>query len=223
MTQSKRGLILAFLQLKGGVGKSTLAENIAVAFAHNNKTKVKIIDCDLRQRTSSKWVARRNQNHADKKKVFSSIQEEGLRDALVEDSKNYDVIIVDVQGKDSKNLRVSLLTADIIYIPFIPSQNDIETIEELSDLLEDTLIQNKNRRTFYILNSCSSHYLDSTSTNADIFFKEYQHILSPSQVRITHRKAYRDASLEGLGVIETNDKKAQKEICNLRSEIEQYV
>lgn len=223
MNRSKRGVVVAFLQLKGGVGKSTLAENIAVAFANQNKTKVKIIDCDLRQRTSSKWVARRNQNHPDKDKIFSSIQEENLRESIVEDSLIYDILIIDVQGKDSKSLRISLLIADIIYIPFTPSQNDIETIEELVDLLEDTKAQNENRITYYILNNCSSHYLDNTSNEASIFFKDYQSILTPSSVKIYHRKAYRDAALEGMGVIELSDKKAKQEILNLKIEIEAHV
>ena len=56
--------------------------------------------------------------------------------------------IIDVQGRDSKNLRTSLLIADIIYVPFTPSQNDIETIEELAELLEETQIQNNRRKTF---------------------------------------------------------------------------
>lgn len=218
----ERGIIIALLQVKGGVGKSTLTTNLSVAFAHDG-LKVKIIDCDIRQRTCSKWVSRRNDYHPSRAKIFSSIQVDDLRNSVLEDSKNYDVVIIDVQGSDSKSLRTALLISDIVYVPFSPSQNDIEVIEELAELLEETQVQNDQRKTFYILNNCPVHYLDQTSREAEDFLREYVHILTPSQVRIYHRKLYKIASSEGLGVIESNDSKSKQEILNLKKEIETYV
>lgn len=218
----ERGIIVALLQIKGGSGKSTLTQNLAVSFAHSN-LKVKIIDCDIRQRTCSKWVFRRNEYHSDKPRIFSSIQVDDLKNSTVEDSKNYDVVIIDVQGSDSKSLRTALLISDIVYIPFTPSQNDIEVIEELSVLLEETQYQNSHRKTFYILNNCSVHYLDQSISDAELFFQDYIHVLSPSQIKVYSRKVYKVASSEGLGVIETNDLKSRIEILNLKKEIESYV
>ena len=43
MIQNSRGIIISFIQLKGGVGKSTLTENTAVAFSYENNQKIKII------------------------------------------------------------------------------------------------------------------------------------------------------------------------------------
>ncbi|WP_342265135.1 division plane positioning ATPase MipZ [Cardinium endosymbiont of Philonthus spinipes] len=218
----ERGIIVAFLQVKGGSGKSTLTQNLAVSFVHSN-LKVKIIACDIRQRTCSKWVSRRNEYHSDKPKIFSSIQVDDLKNSVIEDSKNYDVVIIDVQGSDSKSLRTALLISDIVYIPFTPSQNDVEVIEELYGLLEDTQFQNNNRKTFYILNNCSVHYLDQSISDAELFFKDYTHILVPSQIRVYNRKVYKVASSEGLGVIEMNDLKSKIEMLNLKKEVESYV
>ena len=217
----ERGIIIAFLQMKGGVGKSTLTENLAVEFAYKDK-KVKIIDCDIRQRTCSKWIARRNEYHSDKPKIFCSIQVEDLKDSILEDSKNYDVLIIDTQGRDGKSLRTALLVSDIVYIPFMPSQHDIETIEELSEILEETHIQNSFRKTFYILNNCSSHYLDKSDMDAFNYLNEYKNIILPSKVRIFHRKIYKTAASEGLGVIEIFDKKAKEEISELMQEVMNY-
>ncbi|MGI2257707.1 ParA family protein, partial [Candidatus Cardinium hertigii] len=165
----------------------------------------------------------RNEYHANKPQIFSSIQVDDLRSSTVEYSKNYDVVIIDVQGSDSRSLRTALLISDIVYVPFIPSQNDIEVIEDLSSLLEDTQLQNNHRKTFYILNNCSVHYLDQSINDAEIFFKDYLHVFSPSKVRIYNRKVYKVASSEGLGVIETNDSKSKIEILSLKKEIESYV
>ncbi|TSJ80186.1 MAG: AAA family ATPase (plasmid) [Candidatus Cardinium sp.] len=218
----ERGIIVAFLQVKGGSGKSTLTQNLSVSFAHSN-LKVKIVDCDIRQRTCSKWVSRRNEYHPEKPQVFSSIQVDDLRNSVVEDSKNYDVVIIDVQGSDSKSLRTSLLISDIVYIPFTPSQNDIEVIEEFCWLLEETHCQNNHRKTFYILNNCSVHYLDQSISDAELFFQDYTHVLSPSQIKVYNRKVYKVASSEGFGVIEMNDLKSRIEILNLKKEVESYV
>ena len=218
----ERGIIVAFVQIKGGVGKSTLVTNLSVAISNDNK-KVKIIDCDVRQKTSSKWVARRIDSYPKKNKIFCSIQSEELRNSVVEDSKNYDAIIIDIQGRDSPSLRTALLISDIVYIPFIPSQNDIETMEELSELLKETFVQNKNRVTLYILNNCSSHYLDKSCSDASIYLSEYSNILAPSQAQIFHRKVYNIASSEGLGIIETKDTKAKEEILILKKEVINYV
>lgn len=219
----RRGIVIGFLQVKGGVGKSTLSENLAVAFAHDNNLKVKIVDCDIRQRTCSKWVARRNEHHPEKPKVYCSIQVDDLKNAVNEDSQNYDVLIIDVQGRDSKSLRTALLISDIVYIPFAPSQNDIETIEEIIELLEETQVQNTQRKTFYILNNCSSHYLDQSSEDAKSFLQEYSHIINASKVKLSHRKVYKIAAAEGLGVIETSDSKSREEVLNLKKEVELYV
>ena len=218
----KRGLIISFLQMKGGVGKSTLSQNLAVSFA-NEGISVKIIDSDVRQRTCSKWHARRNEYQSNKAKISCSIQVDDLKSAIIEESAKYDVVIIDLQGRDSKSLRITLLLSDIIYIPFTPSQHDMETIEELAELLEETQMQNEARKTFYILNNCSSHYLDKDQEDAISFLDEYKHLIMPSQAKIFHRKIYKKASSEGLGVVETSDQKAIQEIIKLKEEVKNNV
>ena len=51
--------ILAISNLKGGVGKSTIAQNIAAQFAQNG-VKVCIADTDTEQKTSVKWASLRD-------------------------------------------------------------------------------------------------------------------------------------------------------------------
>ena len=212
--------VYAVVNRKGGVGKSTLCENLAVALAEE-KQKVKIIDCDIKQRTCSKWAARRNEANPEKTDIHCTIQVDDLKNTILAEAKLYDLLIIDVQGSDNKNLRTALLLSDIVYLPFIPSQHDIETIEELKILLEETKIQNAERKTFYILNNCSYHYLDSLKEDADLYFKEHNNIFKKSLVSVCHRKAYKVASAEGLGVIELNDKKAKEEINKLAEEVRQ--
>jgi chromosome partitioning protein len=47
--------IIGIIQVKGGVGRSTIATNLAAAFSVNQPTV--LIDCDLPQGTSASWYA----------------------------------------------------------------------------------------------------------------------------------------------------------------------
>jgi chromosome partitioning protein len=51
--------IIGLIQVKGGVGRSTVATNIAGLMALKNKTA--LIDCDMPQGTSASWFSARKQ------------------------------------------------------------------------------------------------------------------------------------------------------------------
>jgi hypothetical protein len=53
--------------------------------------------------------------------------------------------------------------------------------------------------------------------------QEYSNILKQSQIKISHRKIYKVAASEGLGVFETTDTKAKDEINKLKLEVETNV
>lgn len=54
-------MIVGVTNLKGGVGKSTITQNLAVSLAHRGY-KVCILDTDLGQRSSMKWAAQRSED-----------------------------------------------------------------------------------------------------------------------------------------------------------------
>lgn len=219
---SNRGTIIGILTSKGGSGKSTLAANIAVGLAHAD-TNVAIIDCDYRQRTISKWVSRRNQSNENLPKIHCFLESDNLVSSIKEHAKHYDVNIIDVQGRDNKSLRAGFLICDIIYIPLIPSQHDLEVLEEISMLIEETSEQNPNRKIFAILNDCPPHVLSNQNNEAYDFLDDYKHLFNISSVKIIHRAIYQTCPAEGKGVIESKDKKAINEIKNLIKEIEENV
>ncbi|MBK2027416.1 AAA family ATPase [Allofrancisella guangzhouensis] len=219
---SERGTIIGVLSPKGGSGKSTLVENIAVGLAHKG-VNVAIIDCDYRQRTVSKWISRRNRLDEDLPKIHCFLESDNLVSSIKEHSKHYDVNIIDVQGRDNKSLRAGFLVCDIIYIPFIPSQHDLEVLEEISILIEETNEQNPNRKIFAILNDCPPQVLSNQNNEAYNFLEDYKNILNLSSVKIVHRAIYQTCPAEGKGVIEAKDKKAINEINNIIKEIEKNV
>ena len=217
-----RGTIIGVLTSKGGSGKSTITENLAVGLATKG-ANVAIIDCDFRQRTASKWVTRRNEYHPNLPKIHCFLESDNLISSIQEHAKHYDVSIIDVQGRDNKSLRAGFLVCDIIYVPFIPSQNDLEVIEEIASIIEETRIQNSSRKIFAILNDCPSQILSNQSHEAYEFLGEHKELFNISSVKIVHRSIYQTSPAEGLGVIESKDKKAAFEIEKLIKEVEDNV
>lgn len=219
---NERGTIIGILTPKGGSGKSTLTENIAVGLAHKN-INVAVIDCDYRQRTVSKWVSRRNESNENLPKIHCFLESDNLVSSIKEHAKHYDVNIIDVQGRDNKSLRAGFLICDIIYIPFIPSQHDLEVLEEVSQIIEETSEQNPNRKIFAILNDCPPQVLSSQNNEAYEFLNDFKHLFKLSSAKIVHRAIYQTCPADGKGVIESKDRKAINEINNIIREIEDNV
>lgn len=221
---SERGLIIGLLSSKGGCGKSTIAENLAVGFAQKN-LKVAIIDCDYKQRTSSKWVARRNDAHPELPKINCFIESENLIHSIKHHSENNDVCIIDVQGSDSRSLRAGFLVADIVYVPFIPSQHDLETMEETAIVIDEARIQNPDCQVLALMNVCPPHALNASYSGARDYVADFEREcgIKLSSVKIVSRIAYQNSAMQGIGVLESNDDKAKHEIKKLIKEIEENV
>jgi chromosome partitioning protein len=222
---SERGIIVAFAGQKGGSGKSTVAENIAVALALQGADVV-MVDCDVDQRTASKWVSRRNESLENGKKlkqIHITLQTDNIKQGVLDAAKRYDAVVMDVAGRDGRALRTALIVADVIYIPIRPSQNDLETLDHVYEILSDTEDLNPKRTVKTLLTMCPTHALISERTDAEEFLVNFKKLMPLSDASISDRKAYRDASLAGEGVLEGNNEKAKEEIKYLLRELMKYV
>ena len=113
--------------------------------------------------------------------------------------------------------------ADIIYIPVRPSQHDLETLDHVYELLADTEDLNPKRLIKTLLTMCPTHALISERADAEEFLKDFKKLMPLSEATISDRKAYRDASLAGEGVLEGQNQKAKEEIELLMKEIMKHV
>lgn len=220
-----RGFIVAFAGQKGGSGKSTIAENVAVGLKEEGADTI-IIDCDHDQRTSSKWVARRNEAIEEGAKlgpIHIAVQADNIKQGIADAAKRYDAVVVDVAGRDGRALRTAFLVADLIYVPVRPSQNDLETLEAVQEIIEDTEDLNPNRVIRFLLSMCPTNNLVSERGDAEDFLSQYGGGLKLSNVHVSDRKVYRDAALLGKGVLECDNDKAIFEIKQLMKEINSYV
>lgn len=116
---------------KGGVGKSTLAINLAIFLAAEGKN-VAVVDCDTRQRTSAKFFERTERYSIPcetiEKDLLRTLSEadRGLAD---EHYSNFDAVVFDAPG-DIDISKPLFRIADVVVLPSPPQFPDVEELAE---------------------------------------------------------------------------------------------
>ena len=149
-------MIIAVTNLKGGVGKSTLARNLAAYFVHKG-VKACIIDTDLEQRTTCDWLERREET-AIHIPVFPMTTVQGLpKDVETHLNDGYKMVIIDGVPQMDQIATRTMLIADILLIPVTPSIDDLKSFERFLTRYEEVKIHREEIPTFLVLNKFSSH------------------------------------------------------------------
>lgn len=199
---------------KGGTGKTTIATNIAQMRVSRGKD-ILLIDTD-HQESSSLWSSTREENNISPH--VNCIQKRGkaiLKDIL-DLSKRYNDIIIDAGGRDSQELRASLVCADIIIIPIQASQFDLWTLNTMEELVNSAKIYNQKIKAFCLINRGSTNPSVSEIEEAKELFTELEGIKF-SNIILRDRITYRKAVSAGQGIEEMKpiDTKAKEEIERL--------
>ena len=205
-------MILAVGNIKGGVGKTTLAVNIAVALAQRGRD-VLVIDGDDQASAATFAQIRADQATAAK---LTTVQLQGaaIRQQARQLSDKYDEIIIDVGGRDTGSLRAALTIADAILVPFQPRSVDLWTAEQIAALVVEARSVNEGLRAYALLNCADSQGRDNDDAKAALAVIEG---IEPLPLVVVRRKAFPNAFSAGLSVLEQSpqDSKACGEIISI--------
>lgn len=124
-------MIISFVSMKGGVGKSTLARTAAIELKKAGFDML-LADLDPKQGTSEEWSERRLER--DEKHHVETIRYRRPEEAEFGDSK-HDHIIVDARPYDQILLRKLAIISDIMILPSGPSRDDTNPTIRLYNLL----------------------------------------------------------------------------------------
>lgn len=198
--------------IKGGVGKTTLATNMAILLAASGRD-VLLVDADD-QETASDFTILRNETLADFGGAgYTSVKLHGIavRTDTLRLAAKYDDVVIDVGGRDTAGQRAALSIADIYAIPFSPTSFDVWTLEKVASLIAEVRPFNEKLQTVCFLNRADARGQDNDEAIA--IAREIPG-LTYVDTSLGYRKAFRTAASQGLAVTEIKppDQKAIAEI-----------
>lgn len=204
-------MILAVGNIKGGVGKTTLAINIAISRALEGRD-VLLVDGD-EQRTAITFTDLRTEQIGRPGYTVVSLYGASLRTQVRQLADKYNDIVIDVGGRDTGSLRAALTVAETLLIPVQPRSFDIWALDQVADLVKEALEINE-LRAFAILNAADAQGHDNEEAAKAISEVAGIEML---KILIGRRKAFPNAAATGRSVLEQNPKdvKAVAELTSL--------
>lgn len=199
--------------IKGGSGKTTIATNLAVYLANQNRDVI-LVDADD-QESATDFTAFRHQT-LDGNLGYTAVKITGkdLNTNVARLAQKYDDVVIDTGGRDTVSQRSALTVSNVYLIPFAPRSLDIWTLRKVENLVNEILPFNPELACLTFINKADArgNYKEETSD----LLRESQtlHFLDTA---IGNRISFANAASSGLGVIEVKpvDEKAINEIKNL--------
>ncbi len=209
-------MIISVTNLKGGVGKSTVTQNIAVAFAHK-KLKVCIVDTDFELQTSTKWGQERTDDLLPIKVI--PVKNDELSKTVVGLKKDFDIILIDGTPALFELSTRAIILSDLVIMPILPSIADIWTLEKFIKGFEEARLVKESMGATVDAYILLNKYSESLTLDREVIEVLKGFDINVLNSRLFNRIAYREAMPQGRGVIEGRDKKAGAEIQNLVNEL----
>ena len=220
-------MIIAFLNQKGGVGKTTLAIHTAAAFARAGRDVV-LVDADP-QGSALDWVeARRRRlegasvdgaradDAADPLFSVIGMPKPVIHKQLPRIAAGCDLVVIDGPPSLEDISRSAMFAADLVLIPVQPSGFDVWAAQDLVDLIEETRIYREDLEARFvvsrrIVNTAIGRHLPEALAKWSI-------PVLPAHVR--QRVAFAESAATGSTVLETEKaSQAAREIEALRDAI----
>ena len=123
--------VVALVAQKGGVGKSTLATNLARSFQRRG-ARVLLVDCD-QQRTATDW----SMSASDGEEVPTVTQQQtpNLPKVLPELGASFDLVVIDGAAQVQEMSVSAVKAADLVLVPAQPSAADVWSAEETIEII----------------------------------------------------------------------------------------
>lgn len=212
-------MIVTVGNTKGGVGKTTIAVNLAIARALAGHD-VWLIDGD-RQGTAQTAISIRAES-GHQPGIACATYPDGptLRAQVQQQAAKFEDLIIDAGGRDSTALRAALVLSDVLLVPFQPRSYDVWALTDIAELIDEARSVRDGLRCFAVLNCADPGESSADNTEAAAAVAEvpqFEYLPTP----LRRRKAFANAAGAGQCVLEIKprDTKAVHELNSLISNL----
>ncbi|AJE02084.1 ParA family protein [Geobacter pickeringii] len=207
--------IIGIVQVKGGVGRSTIATNLAAILSLRKPTA--LVDCDLPQGTSASWYeVRKGEMPPENLTLAAARDHRELVSRVAELSGGHRYVVIDGPPRLAAMTRAIIVMSQLCLVPLNASAAEIwstadlvRTVEEARQVRSDVdarIVWNRFRGNTREAQELSAAARDELN-------------LSEMATRLGYRVAYSEALARGLSVDEWLDRTAHAEMRALVDEV----
>jgi len=187
--------VLAFLNQKGGVGKTTLATNVATALAIQ-KQRVLFIDAD-QQGSALDWSAARK---GELLFPVVGLPKDTQHREIPALGESYDWVIIDGPPRVYIVAKSAIAAADIVVIPVQPSPYDVWAAKEIVDLITEVRVIKAHLNAVFAVN----HKIVGTAIGRDVAAALASYSVPVLEASISQRVGFAESAAAGQTVLETD-------------------
>jgi chromosome partitioning protein len=205
--------VIAVANQKGGVGKTTLAMNMAAGLTRQGSCIV--VDADP-QRSATMWIELSDSLREFPAKVVPA--EDEIKKQIIQLQTEFDYIVIDCPPEIKSDSTMSAIEiSKVLLIPLLPSPLDLWASTRIEELIKRVQRVNPTISAFVVLNQIEPR--SAMSRGMDGALQEIN--IPVLRHRLSRRASYRTAALEGCSVYDLGfrGRVASEEIDNIIDEV----
>lgn len=207
-------MIVALLNQKGGVGKTTLATHLAGELAVDGRQAL-VIDADP-QGSALDWAQTRSQAGLPRLFGVLGLSRETLHQEVPTIARSVDHVIIDGPPRVTALARSALLAADLVLVPVQPSPYDVWASSEIITLIREARIFKPTLRATLVVN----RRVVRTIIGRDLRTGLAQQELGTLRAEVCQRVVFAESVAAGKLVREIDPKhSAAREVAALAAEV----